>query len=116
MPVHVGLATIIIPRNCIDSVFPGGFEKYRLLNEERWSRGHPIIDEFIWYDDYIVVVDDSMGGAHHIDPIIEYWRELGLDPERHIGYAGADGSHSTWLEWIDGVSMVKAIEKIPQFE
>ena len=87
MAVHIGLATIIVPRNCIDAVFPGGFEEYRKQEEGGFWNNHPVVGDFVWFDENIVVVDDSMGGAHHIDPVFEYWENLGLDPEVHIGYA-----------------------------
>ena len=110
MAVHVGLATIIIPRNCIDAVFPGGFEKYKMQNERRF------VDSFVWFDESIVVVDDSMGGAHHIDSVIEYWGDLGLDPEVHIGYASPFGTNCPWLIFDEESSMVMADENLPLFE
>ena len=47
-----------------------------------WNN-HPVGD-FVWFDENIVVVDDSMGGAHHIDPVFEYWENLGLDLKSRI--------------------------------
>ena len=60
----------------------------------------------MWFDENIVVVDDSMGGAHHIDPVFEYWENLGLDPEVHIGYADPFGTNCPWLIFDEELRMV----------
>jgi len=112
MAVNIGMATFFIPRNCIDAVFPGGFEKYKEEHEGRF------VEDFIWYDESIVVVHDSMG---YFDGVIEKWADLGLDPNIHIGFADGRGTNCPWLtfevhEERTNPYMVSANDNLPQFE
>ena len=124
MAVHIGLVTIVVPRNCVEAVYPGGFDEYKKeIDAQRryagtadnWFNEHPP-DDFIWYDEKIVIVDISMGGSQHNNAVCEYWESFGLDSKVHIGFVDPiQGSHTPWLilgeDW-----MIRATEKVPKFE
>ena len=124
MAVHIGLVTIVVPRNCVEAVYPGGFDEYKKeidaqrrygLTADNMFNEHPPVD-FIWYDEEIVIVDINMGGTHNINPVYEYWESFGLDSKVHIGIVDPmGGSHTPWLilgeDW-----MIRATENVPKFE
>jgi hypothetical protein len=120
MAIHTGLLSIVIPRRCIDSVFPGGFEEYKNQKEAEWVllNEHPLVGgEFVWFDESIVVVHASFnpGLDTYLDEI-EYWVELGLNDEVHIGLVDTQGTDCPWLIFDEESGMVRAGDNLPQFE
>ena len=120
MAVHIGLYAIVIPRKCIDSVFPGGFEEYKNQKEKEWRllNDHPLVGgEFVWFDESIVVVHAGFnpGLDIHWDEI-DYWVELGLIFEVHIGLVDTHGTNCPWLIFDEESRMVTAGKNLAQFE
>ena len=120
MAVHTGLLTVVIPRKCIDSVMPGGFEEYKNQKEGKWVllNDHPLVGgEFVWFDESIVVVHINLnpGLDSHWDEI-DYWVELGLNYEVHIWLVDTQGTDCPWLIFDEESRMVTAGEDIAQFD
>ena len=129
MAVHFAMTTMIIPRTCVDAVYPGGFEQFKLDRIEIWDSGFwehqlSMIDKFQYFDDNIVIVDINMdgGAGGDIGWNFDYWSEFGLDPLTHIGVVFTDPktglgiTNCPWLEVDDDTRMISSSGNLPKFE
>ncbi len=129
MAVHFAMTTMIVPRTCVDAVYPGGFEQFKLDNSRNWNDDFAYgltspPDKFQYYDDNIVIVDINMdhGAGADIEGTIAYWSEFGLDFPTHIGVVFTDPktglgiTNCPWLEFDDESMMISSNENLSKFE